>query len=113
MQKADYQLTNAVAAKLFCDDGGQKRTFAMKMHNKYFNDLAKNLRERCEEYRLTINEIERAIQSMMADHNHAPRDIPQIMKLQGQTLIALAAKVAELHESAQKLKENVRGILAP
>ncbi|KAI9495211.1 hypothetical protein BDB00DRAFT_257239 [Zychaea mexicana] len=111
----DYQLKNAMVGQLFFENKntqGRSKP-GTTIHQRYFNDLAASLETRVKEYRSAINQIDERIQTMVDGslaETTTPEQIPSILKSQSNTLIALAAKVAELHQETEKLKRNCRNI---
>jgi hypothetical protein len=71
----------------------------------YFSLIAKQLSHRIEEYKRTVWEIERTAESWTKNKAQSPQDIARIMHDQNQTFLALANRVASLHECVEREKE--------
>lgn len=79
--------------------------FGRSDEDDYFSLLAKQLTSRLEEYKKCIWEIERTAESWSKNRAQSPQDIARIMHAQNQTFLALANKVASLHEAVEREKE--------
>ncbi|RCH91091.1 hypothetical protein CU097_012037, partial [Rhizopus azygosporus] len=79
--------------------------FGRSDEDDYFSLLAKQLASRLEEYKKCIWEIERTAESWSKNRAQSPQDIARIMHAQNQTFLALANKVASLHEAVEREKE--------
>ncbi|KAI9023769.1 hypothetical protein CLU79DRAFT_116763 [Phycomyces nitens] len=78
--------------------------FGYSPEDDYFVTLAKQLTNRCEEYKRCILEIERTTESWAENKAQSPQDIARIIKAQNQTFLALSSRVASLHENIEKQK---------
>ncbi|KAG1457899.1 hypothetical protein G6F46_006401 [Rhizopus delemar] len=79
--------------------------FGHSDEDDYFSLIAKQLSHRVEEYKRTVWEIERTAESWTKNKAQSPQDIARIMHDQNQTFLALANRVASLHECVEREKE--------
>lgn len=99
----DYQHRNAVQASEIVDnfkkrDNQSRWSFGYGVHNNYFALLARNFEIRLERYRQNIVDIEATISSMSRHKNISPKDVTDTIRLQHDSLLRAAGRVAEVHE---------------
>jgi len=106
----DYEMRSASVAKIVVDTyknpaSGGKWLSGHNVHNEYFKRLAHNFEIRLERYRHSIAEIEMTVSSLAKGTRQSPHAIAEIMKYQNKSFIAVAGKVAAIHDEIEKLKE--------
>ncbi|CDH59971.1 predicted protein [Lichtheimia corymbifera JMRC:FSU:9682] len=105
-ESTEYQVQNASVAKAYSDHQNQGRRMegGTTIHRRYFFDLVKSLNAKCTEYRNAINDIEDRMRELDQVVVQSPAGLADILRTQNETLIALAAQVADLHQQTEKLK---------
>ncbi|CAO3667818.1 unnamed protein product [Umbelopsis vinacea] len=110
----DYEMRSASVAKIVVDTyknpaSGGKWLSGHNVHNEYFKRLAHTFEIRLERYRQNIAEIEMTVSSLAKGTRQSPHAIAEVMKYQNKSFIAVAGKVAAIHDEIEKLKELYLG----
>ncbi|KAI9365513.1 hypothetical protein DFJ73DRAFT_270812 [Zopfochytrium polystomum] len=72
----------------------------------YFVDVTNQLESKLQLYRQTIDDLERHLQGITQRVQYTPQSIVTIMRHQHESFLAIASKIAAVHDAVQKEKEN-------
>ncbi|TPX72708.1 hypothetical protein SpCBS45565_g00249 [Spizellomyces sp. 'palustris'] len=75
-------------------------------HAQYFIKFADNLEKRMQQYRQIIEELELNIKSLSQERQYSPQVLLDIMRNQDDSFMAIASKIAMIHDALDKQKEN-------
>ncbi|KAI8824495.1 uncharacterized protein EV422DRAFT_322479 [Fimicolochytrium jonesii] len=70
----------------------------------YFLDFADTLEQRMQQYRHTIQELEMSIKALSQEKTYSPAVLVEIMRDQDDSLLAVASKIAAVHDAISRQK---------
>ncbi|TPX59738.1 hypothetical protein PhCBS80983_g02319 [Powellomyces hirtus] len=110
-QQVGQELRNSDLVSRFIERyrSGSHHTSAPPKHDaymSYFVKYADNVEQRMQQYRQTIEELEASIKSLSEERQYSPMVLVEIMRDQDDSLLAVAGKIANVHDAVAKLKSQ-------
>ncbi|TPX74994.1 hypothetical protein CcCBS67573_g03723 [Chytriomyces confervae] len=96
-------------ATRFIDSYNSHRQPSVTFNNtdsfQYFVNLTNTLENKLQHYRQTIDDLERHLQSISQKTQYSPQAIAEILKLQHESFLAIAGRIAVAHDSLLKQQD--------
>ncbi|KAI8836080.1 hypothetical protein BJ741DRAFT_606737 [Chytriomyces cf. hyalinus JEL632] len=96
-------------ATRFIDSYNSHRQPSVTFNNtdsfQYFVNLTNTLENKLQHYRQTIDDLERHLQSISQKTQYSPQAVAEILKLQHESFLAIAGRIAVAHDSLLKQQD--------